>query len=191
MQATIGIFKGKEAKNNQFLLEALYENGPLTAWELTKKARTKNLHSLHAIFNKRLRDLDKKGYIQKIGKKWILRFKGILAVLISQSEFKPWSETWNQILENYLKNVKGIPKYAVTENGKEIIDLTEYIRNVINSLRDFEIWGLLANKVKELMDKGIINFDLIDNDTLFRFLISELAKDTSQESGNAEYGSFK
>lgn len=180
MKATIGIFQGKEAKNNQFILEALYKNGPLTAWELTKKARSKNLYSLHAIFNKRLRDLDKKGYIRKIEKKWILHFKGILAVIISQRKIEPWSEAYNQILENYLNNTKDIPKYTVTENGKAIIDLTEYIRNVLNSLRNFENLSLLADKVKELMDKGIINFDLIDNDTLFRFLISELAKDISE-----------
>jgi hypothetical protein len=182
MKTTIGIFQGKEAKNNKFLLETLYENGPLTAWELTKKVRAKNRYSLHAIFNKRLRDLEKKGYVQKVGRKWVLQFKGILAVLMSQSKPKPWSETWNQILENYLKNVKNIPKYAITENGKEIINLTEYIRNIINSLRDFESWVLLANRVKELMDRGIINFDLIDNDTLFRFSISEFAKGVYYES---------
>jgi len=174
MKTTIGIFQGKEAKNNKFILETLYENGPLTAWELTKKASDKNLYSFHAVFNKRLRDLERKGYVRKVNRKWVLQFKGILAVLISQSKPKPWSETWNQILENYFKNIKDIPKLTLSEKGKEIINITEYIRNIANNLRDFESWVLLANKLKELMNKGFINFDIIKNETLFGLCIIEL-----------------
>ena len=79
MKIPIGIFKGKQAKNNKYLLETLYTTGPLTAWELTKTVRENNRMSLHAIFNKRLRQLEKKGYVQKAGRKWALQFKGIIA----------------------------------------------------------------------------------------------------------------
>jgi hypothetical protein len=175
MKTRIGIFHGKQAKNNKYLLETLYNTGPLTAWELTKTVRETNRMSLHAIFNKRLRMLEKKGYIQKVKRKWVLRFKGIIAVLIIQSKPKPWNEKWIEIFENYVKPIKTSPKkYALTENGKEVADLSEVAKQTPLIARDFERWVLLSKEVKQLMEKGFINLDIIKNESLLSLILTEL-----------------
>ena len=60
----IGIFSGKQKDYNVLLLTLLYDDGPLTAWELTAKVRRVERRSLHSTFNKRLRSLEKKGYVR-------------------------------------------------------------------------------------------------------------------------------
>ena len=177
MKAKIGIFKGKQAKNNKFLLETLYDNGPLTAWELTKKVRERNRMSLHAIFNKRLRMLEKKGYVQKAKRKWVLQFKGIIGVLIIQSEPKPWNEKWTEIFENYVKPIRESPKrYALTENGKEIVNLKKFVIQVSNNLRKFEDVIALSKKIKSLMDEGFVNLDVIKNKSLLSLIVTEFSE---------------
>ena len=177
MKNQIGIFQGKGATNNKWLLETLYNNEPLTAWELTHKIQTKikNRVSLHAIFNKSLRNLEKKGYIKRVGTKWILQFKGIIAVLIIQPEPKPWNEKWTKVFENYVKPLKKLAKkYTIRENEKEIADLSDVAKRIpINNLRKFESWVALSNHVKNLMEKGFINLDVISDKSLFLLLLSE------------------
>ena len=180
MKSTIGIFKGKAKDNNTFLLETLYNTGPLTAWELTRIAKKHQhvgggRHSLHAIYNKRLRNLEKKGYVQRVKRKWVLQFKGIIAVLAIQSEPKPWNEKWINIVENYLKPLQtASTKYALTENGKEIADLSDVVEFASFNVRDFERWVALSNEVKELMERGLINLDIIKNETLLSLILTEV-----------------
>lgn len=180
MKTPIGIFRGKAKDNNKFLLETLYNTGPLSAWELTREAKKHQhigggRHSLHAIYNKRLRNLEKKGYVKKAGKKWALQFKGIIAVLAIQSQPKPWNEKWTNIVENYLKPLKKTStKYALTENGKEIADLSDVVKSASLNVRDFERWVALSNEVKELMERGFINLDIIKNETLLSLILTEV-----------------
>ena len=54
------IFSGKQSKYNNQILTMLYDNKPMTAWEITSKLTDTNKHSLHATLNKRLRVLEKK-----------------------------------------------------------------------------------------------------------------------------------
>jgi len=183
MKQSIGIFRGKAKNNNKFLLETLYDVGPLSAWELTREA-TKyqriggGRHSLHAIYNKRLRALEKKGYVQRVKRKWVLRFKGVIAVLIIQSQPRPWNEKWTNIFENYVKPIRESPKkYAVTENGKEIANLSEIAKQTPLIVREFGSWVALANEVKKLMEKGFINLDIIKNESLLTFIITEILLD--------------
>jgi len=183
MKTTIGIFHGKAKANNKLLLETLYDIGPSSAWQLTREA-TKyqriggGRHSLHAIYNKRLRILEKKGYVQRVKKKWVLQFKGVIAVLIIQSQPKPWNEKWTEIFENYVKPIRESPKkYALTENGKEIADLSEIAKQTPLIIREFERWFALANEVKKLMEKGFINLDIIKNESLLALIITEILLD--------------
>jgi hypothetical protein len=187
MKTTIGIFKGKAKDNNKFLLETLYNVGPLSAWGLTREA-TKyqriggGRHSLHAIFNKRLRDLEKKGYIKKVEKKWILQFKGIIAVLIIQSEPKPWNEKWTNIFENYVKPLNEVPgKYAFTEDEKEILSLDDVVKKTPLIIKELERWVALSIYIKELMQKGLINLDIIKNESLLSLILTELMLDFSKK----------
>ena len=133
MKTQIGIFQGKGATNNKWLLETLYDNEPLTAWELTHKIQPKtgNRVSLHAIFNKSLRNLERKGYIKRVGTKWILQFKGIIAVLIIQPEPKPWNKKWTKFFENYVKPLRKLTKkYTIMENEKKIADLSDVAKRI-------------------------------------------------------------
>lgn len=177
MKTSIGIFQGKGATNNKLLLEILYNNEPLTAWELTHKIqiKIKNRASLHAIYNKSLRNLEKKGYIKRVGTKWILQFKGIIAVLINQPEPKPWNEKWTKFFENYVKPLKKLTKkYTIRENEKEIADLSDVAKHIpISDLKKFEGWVALSKHVKNLIDKGFINLDVISDKSLFLLLLSE------------------
>jgi hypothetical protein len=187
MKTTIGIFRGKAKENNKFLLETLYNTGPLSAWELTREAK-KHLrvgggrHSLHAIYNKRLRILEKKGYVKRVKRKWVLQFKAIIAVLIIQSAPKPWNEKWTKIFENYVKPIReSHKKYALTENGKEIADLSEIAKQTPLILREFERWVALANEVKKLTEKGFINLDIIKNETLLALIRTEILLDFAKK----------
>jgi len=178
MKIPIGIFKGKQAKNNKYLLETLYNTGPLTAWELTKTVRENNRMSLHAIFTKRLRKLEKKGYVQKAGKKWVLHFKGIIAVLIILPEPKPWNEKWTNIFENYTKPLAESPKkYTLNEDGKEIANLNDFAIKTPIVANDFERLEILAEYVKKLINKGLINMDVIKNESLLSLIVTEARLD--------------
>lgn len=181
MKSVIGIFQGKQKTNNKFLLETLYEKGPLTAWELTREY-TKNQeygggrHSLHAIFNKRLRGLKKKGYLNKSGKKWVLHFKGTIAILLIQSEPKMWNKKWTEIFENYVHPIqKSNKKYTIAENGKNIFEITDYAKRTPNELRTFDNWIVLSERIKNIMVKGFINLDVIKNRTLLLLILSEFS----------------
>src|SRR5512139_3921040 len=103
---TIEIFTGKRATYDTALLTLLYDNEPLTAWELTSKMTDTNKTSLHATLSKRLRSLEKEEYLRKKGKKWHLRIKGILAVLLLQKEPKIWNPNWTEIWKNETNSVE-------------------------------------------------------------------------------------
>lgn len=181
MKATIGIFQGKQKTNNKFLLETLYNTGPLTAWELTTFVREKNRMSIHAIFSKRLRILEKKGYVQKGGKKWILQFKGMIAVLITQEQPKPWNEKWTEIFENFMQPIRESPKkYSITADGKKIRDLKDFIIDTPIALKNYENWVALANIAKKLVERGLVNFDVISNQALAILLITEVLTNSPQ-----------
>ncbi|MEM3590995.1 MAG: hypothetical protein QW702_02710 [Candidatus Bathyarchaeia archaeon] len=169
----IGIFQGKQAKYNRFLLETLYDEGPLSAWELAKKAReNQNLHSLHAIFNKRLRILEKKGYVKRVEGKWLLQFKGMIAVLIIQENPKPFNEIWVQLVENLL----GIDEkdLAFLRSRRRIEKYLKFIRAKLEDLKKYENWVLLSDYVKKMMEKGFFNLDVIENEILAMLIIGKI-----------------
>ena len=181
MKTTIGIFQGKQKANNKFLLETLYKTGPLTAWELTTFVREKNRMSIHAIFSKRLRMLAKQGYVKKGGTKWVLQFKAIIAILSTQEQPKPWNEKWTEIFENYIQPLKEAPKkYSVTADGKEIGELKDFVIDLPGFLKDFEGWVALANEAKKLIERGLVNFDVINNQSLAMLIITEVSTNSPQ-----------
>lgn len=172
---TIGIFTGKQKEHNIQALTILYNNGPLTAWELTAKLVRKKYEkqSLHATLNKRLRDLEKKEYLQKYGKMWHLRFKGILAVLLIQSKPKIWNEKWKEVFETKAKFIEQYSEPLLKKFGKNKEELHNALRYMGLCLDDFNSWVNFSKKVKELMAKGVINFDVIKEETLLSVIILE------------------
>lgn len=172
---TVPIFQGKQAEYNEKALILLYDNGPLTAWEITGKIRKIGKQSLHATLNKRLRDLEKKGYLRKAGKQWCLRFKGIIAVLLIQPKPKMWNSKWTDIFEKYTKSVE---KQTQTVGDAKIVvgNLTikpfETLNQSYFHLRALDQWLALSERVKTLMQTGVINFDIITDETLLTYIIS-------------------
>ena len=169
----IGIFTGKQKEHNIQLLTLLYDNEPLSAWELTAKVRHIGRQSLHATFNKRLRSLEKKGYVRRHEQKWFLTFKGIIAVLLIQPEPKMWSPKWAELFRKSAKTIEenSIPLLGVE---KEAVQGTlKMIKSVGLYLDDFNAWVNLSKKVKELMEMGVINLDVIKEETLLGIIVIE------------------
>ena len=47
-------------------------------------------------------------------------------------------------------------------------------------LKDFELWVALANEAKKLIEIGLVNFDVIKNQTLATLIITELLTNSPQ-----------
>jgi len=129
--------------------------------------------SLHATLNKRLRDLEKKEYLQKYDKKWHLRFKGILAVLLIQPEPRMWNEKWKEIFEKKAEIIEKYSEPFLREFGKDKEELHNAFRHLGFCLDNFNEWANLAKLVKQLIEKGVINFDIIKEQTLLGIILLE------------------
>jgi len=180
----IGIFRGKQAKHNTQILSILYDNGPLTAWEITGKIRQVGRVSLHATLNKRLRSLEKKGYLDKAGKKWCLRFKGIIAAVLIQKTPRPLSNKWTELVDFFAKHFEEhsstLSRMTIQVNGV-IFHPLEAIKRTGQTLRTFDDWIALSNYVNGLMQKGVINLDVISNETLLAVILTELSHEQIED----------
>jgi len=90
------VFKGREAKLNHAIFQILALKGPQTIYDIHKEVKTRRrLRPFHyASVNKRVRSLEKSGYIKKIGTKktkagfeaaiYELTAKAYLPLLLSQ-----------------------------------------------------------------------------------------------------------
>ncbi len=180
----IGIFRGKQKTHNIQILSILYDNGPLTAWEITGKIQNIGKISLHATLNKRLRSLQKKEYLTKAGKKWCLHFKGIIAAILIQKKPKPLSSKWTEVIDFYSKYLKKhfnelsdttIHVYGITYRPFEGLEKT------VQTLSTFDDWIALSNFVRGLINTGVVNLDVISNDMLFNVIISEISRVATDE----------
>lgn len=175
----IGIFTGKQKEYNAKVLTLLYDSEPLSAWELTAKIRKVGRQSLHATLNKRLRSLEDKGYVLRRERKWHLRFKGILAVLLIQSEPKMWNPKWTEIFE---ENAKIAAEHTDPIFKLDKATIQDGLKSLGLCLDDFNEWLNVSKKVKELIEDGVINFDLIKEGDLLALIIMK-TKTLEQLSG--------
>lgn len=174
----IGVFKGKQAAYNEQVFNILFDNGPLTAWQITGRMTTQGKVSLHATLNKRLRSLEKKEYLRREGKWWFLQFKGFIISLIIQKEPKPWSKKWTKLLEEDRKFIK---KHSKAFFGAKVqvddftVNPNEILDSSCKAVKIKKDWILLSNYVKNLIQTGVINLDLISNQTLLAVIISQFS----------------
>lgn len=167
----IGIFQGKQKTYNLQVLTILFDNGPLSDWQITRKMHDAKRFSLHPTIFKRLKDLEKKGYVRREHRLWFLKFKGIIAVLLIQRKPKPWSDNWNAM---FAELTKSIEKNAEELTAKwKIKNVVPFLKQCGLYLDDFEAWVNLSKAVKDLMDKGVINFDVIKEKTLLGIILME------------------
>jgi hypothetical protein len=165
------IFSGKQKEYNIQILTMLYNNEPMTAWEITRKLTDTNLHSLHATINRRLRVLEKKEYVQKDqNSKWNLRLKAVIAILLIQPKPKMWNPIWTEIFTHRLKKVESV---SIPILGLSDDKIQKYFKFTGLTFDDFQTWIDLTHVAKRLMDNGFINFDIIKESTLMGLLIME------------------
>jgi hypothetical protein len=180
----IGIFKGKQAAYNTQIFSLLFDNGPLTAWQMTGRITTQGKVSLHATLSKRLRSLEKKEYLRKEGKWWALQFKGFIVSLIIQDKPKPWSKKWTKLLDDDIEFIK---KHSKAFFGAKVqidditINPTAMLDRSKKAVRKSKDWVSLANYVKNLMQTGVVNIDQISNQTLLAVIISQFSTKDLEE----------
>lgn len=174
IMSNLGIFQGKQKEHNVNSLTLLFDYGPLTAWEITNKLPSKSKHSLHATLNKSLRKLQDKGYLKKDGSKWILTYKGVIAVLISQKTPKIWNPLWK---ERFNANVKKIEFESKSVYGLPVQDIQKYIKFSGLALDDFDTWVSFSSIIKNKLDW--VDFDRVKESTLLALVIME-AKSTEE-----------
>jgi len=173
---TIGIFQGKQKTHNIQALTILFDNGPLSVWEITRKIQETNRHSLHATLNKSLRLLEKKGYIHRENRKWILDLKGLIAVLIIQPKTKMWNAKWKARFDEHAKIIE---KCSKEMNAKIILKGVEINTSKVlkwsgKCADEFDNWVNLAKTVKTLIENGI-NLDRIKQEALMGLVILQNA----------------
>ena len=181
----IGILQGKKARYNKLILKALYRNGPLTQWEISKHIRRiaqKNAkinrkieyastQMIQSVVSRRLKKLSIKKYVLKRkDRKWTLHLKGVIAILIMEPKPKPWSEKWH---ESWAPKIDVISEDAPQELRSSLDPMKEALQDIYKDLKNFNNWVELANRAKALLNKGVINLDFISNDLLFTLLIWE------------------
>jgi hypothetical protein len=174
MANRLGIFSGKQKEYNTRALTLLYDNGPLTAWDLTSKLTDVGKISLHATLNKRLRDLEKKAYLYRVNKKWYLSFKGIIAVLIVQEKPKMWNLKWKEIFDLKARKIEEDSTPYLIKYGIKKENIGGALRRMGLSLDDFKAWIGFSGKVKDMMENGIVNFDLINERTLLSLILFQI-----------------
>lgn len=172
---TLKIFEGKQREYNVRVLTLLYDHGPLSAWGLTAKIPSARgaRQSLHATLNKRLRELEKKGYLHRENKMWYLRFKGIIATLLVLDNVRIWNSVWKDIFEIKAKIIEQNSIPLVGKFGLTNDDLHTARERIGLSLEDFNKWVELSKAARSLMENGIIDFDVIKEETLFGLIIME------------------
>ena len=172
MKKSVELFSGKDKPNNERILTILYNNGPLSSWEITNrypKVKVKgNPHALNATLNKRLRVLEDKQYLGKDGSKYILRFKGLIAVLLFLKEPVIWNEQWTKYFEpqavEEAQKMKPILEKLGVGNQESIMSILRAIRLNPDGFSDMIGY---SKRIKDLVERGVINFDVIDWKDLF------------------------
>ena len=172
---TLKVFSGKQKDYNLQALTLLYNNGPMTAWELTAKIPSARggRHSLHATLNKRLRKLAKNGYLRKEGKKWYLGFKGIIAILLTQKSPKIWNPIWKEVFDKRAKIIEKESAPFLKKYGIPKEDIHSGLKGIGLTLADFVAWVGLSKTAKSLIENGMMDFDVIKESTLLGLLIME------------------
>ena len=109
--------------------------------------------------------------MRRYEKKWRLRFKGMLAVLLIQKEPKMWNPIWKDIFEKRAKAIEDNSGFLREKLGLNSDTIHEALMHM-GLCDDLDSWIALGEKVKTLMNKGVINFELKEQ-TLLSVIIME------------------
>jgi hypothetical protein len=88
--------------------------------------------------------------------------------------FNPNPQKWNQQWEEiFAEKEKLIEQHAKPIIGRHSMDFYNALKAIGLCLDDFDESVNLSKKVKQLIENGIINFDIIKESTLFATIIME------------------
>jgi len=82
-------------------------------------------------------------------------------------------EKWKEIFEKKAEYIEQYSEPFLKDFGKDKEELHNAFRHLGFCLDDFKEWVNLSNKTKQLMEKGVINFDVIKEETLLGIIIME------------------
>jgi hypothetical protein len=165
----INTFSGKQNTHYQEILTALLNKGPLTTSQITKLLTAANNQNLQSTLKNRLNALEKKTYIHQENRKWLLRGKGIIAVLLVEPEVQAWSPKWGKIFYKSLVMINE----STTFLGLKQEDTEKTVHDVGLCLNELNAWKGLAKIAVGLIDRGVVDFDEILDSTLLSLLVME------------------
>lgn len=166
--SAVGIFSGKQHSYNKAILAALLSKGPLTTLQITKQLAT-NKQNLQATLKNRLKALEKKDYIYQENRKWMLRCKGIVALLLAEPNIDTWSPTWSEIFHKSIVIIND----STTLIGVKPEDAEKTVHDVGLCLDELNTWKGFANITASLIEKGAVNFDETADKDLLSLLLME------------------
>jgi hypothetical protein len=137
----------------------------------------RTIQTIRSIDMRALRSLEKKGYLKKASKKWCLQFKGIIVAILIQKTPRPLSSKWADLVEYFAKDIEQhfstFTNLTVQANGVTFRPF-EAIKETAPTLRTFDDWVALSKYVNSLIQRGVVNLDVISNHTLFMVILTEL-----------------
>jgi hypothetical protein len=166
---SISIFSGKQNTHNKEILTALLKKGPLTTSQINKLLIVTNKQKRQSIVKNRLKTLRHKDYIYPENRRWLLRSKGIVAVLLDEPDVDAWSPIWSDIFHKSIVIIND----STTVLGIKQEDTEKTIHDIGLCLDELNTWKGFANITLRLMEKGIVVFDEISDSTLLSLLIME------------------
>lgn len=196
----IGIFEGKRGRNNQAILEVLWEqqDHALTGWEIAKgmlnklkptsdrekaEYRTRNIYSVIQRNDGRLSELQKKNYIFTENRKYRLSWwKGRIAVFIQNPRIleKVDMETYTQAFSLMRRNMKTPPDQEIklpfgmtlsVKGGEFRKSIEQFLTHLQN---DPLLIRLVVDETKQLLKQGI-DLDLVTDENLVALLAGRKA----------------
>jgi len=188
----IGIFTDKSKQYNLAILEALYERGTATTWQIAKTLqhqlkftqnkqaatyRTQNIYGVIQRKGGRLQDLEEKGYILCNEGLWSIHIKGRIALGIQRPDLlERESESYGRwFLKSFKETVEKIPEGIAKAPLGITIDRGLYRKDMTKLLESFtrnpQVFKIFVDETKELLLSGI-DLDRIDEYTLAALLMA-------------------
>jgi hypothetical protein len=166
--SAVGIFSGKQNTHNKEILTALLSKGPLTTLQITKQIASSK-QNLQATIKNRLNTLERKDYIYHENRKWLLRCKGIVALLLAKLDTDAWNPIWSDIFHKSIIIVND----STTLLGVKPEETEKTVHDVGLCLDELNTWKGFAKITTSLIEKGAINFEEIADKDLLSLLLME------------------
>lgn len=97
-----------------------------------------------------------------------------------------WNPIWTELFK---KSAEKIEESATPILGVDKAAVRDALKSLGLFLDDFNAWVNLSGKVSQLMDKGVINLDVIKEETMLGIIIMETM--TLDELSSLFYGQMK